>query len=51
MGLNILLMGAFTVGVLLLGQGLEDFVALDLGIYHDLLLFNQSILMRQVDRS
>ena len=27
-------------------KGLKDFVALDLGVYHDLLLFNQLILMR-----
>ena len=27
-------------------KGLKDFVTLDLGVYHDLLLFNQSILMK-----
>ena len=34
-------MGALTVGVLLLGQTLKDYVAVDLSVYHDLLLFDQ----------
>ena len=33
--------GAFTVGVLLWDKGLKDYVAVDLGVYHDLLLFDQ----------
>ena len=34
-------MGLFTVGVLLWDKELKDYVALDLGVYHDLLLFGQ----------
>jgi hypothetical protein len=33
--------GAFTVGVLLLGQKTYGLFALDLNVYHDFLLFDQ----------
>ena len=38
--------GHSRLGYYFLDKRLKDFVALDLGVYHDLLLFNQSILMR-----
>ena len=43
---GIYILGHSRLGYYFWDKGLKDFVALDLGVYHDLLLFNKSILMR-----
>ena len=39
-------MASFTVGYYFWDKRLKDYVALDLGVYHDLLLFDKFILNR-----